>query len=120
MDLTTTTIHTYDYNYNDNDNHQHNDFNYTFNVVEPYSSHSYNSVSTTTFDSRLSTQSSSSSISAWAPRERSSSVSSHTSNDSVNLDALIAEGSDINEECPLELEEGDEVEWSREQRATRN
>ncbi|KAG9320199.1 hypothetical protein KVV02_005699 [Mortierella alpina] len=66
------------------------------------------------FESRLSVQSStSSSLSGWAPRARSASVSSQSSNDSVNLDALIAEGSDINEECPLELEEVDDVEWSR-------
>ncbi|KAF9947175.1 hypothetical protein BGZ70_002837 [Mortierella alpina] len=66
------------------------------------------------FESRLSVQSStSSSLSGWAPRARSASVSSQSSNDSVNLDALIAEGSDINEECPLELEEADDVEWSR-------
>ncbi|KAF9564995.1 hypothetical protein EC968_004294 [Mortierella alpina] len=66
------------------------------------------------FESRLSIQSStSSSVSGWAPRARSTSVSSQGSNDSVNLDALIAEGSDINEECPLELEEADDVEWSR-------
>ncbi|KAF9116391.1 hypothetical protein BGX27_003074 [Mortierella sp. AM989] len=66
------------------------------------------------YDSRLSTHSSiSSSISGWTPRERSASVSSQGSNDSVNLDALIAEGSDINEECPLELEEADDVEWSK-------
>ncbi|KAF9122080.1 hypothetical protein BGW39_010049 [Mortierella sp. 14UC] len=70
------------------------------------------------FDSRLSTRSStSSSISGWAPRARSSSVSSHGSNDSVNLDALIAGGSDINEECPLDLEEGDDMvaDWSKEE-----
>ncbi|KAF9954221.1 hypothetical protein BGZ72_004756 [Mortierella alpina] len=66
------------------------------------------------FESRLSVQSStSSSLSGWAPRARSASLSSQSSNDSVNLDALIAEGSDINEECPLELEEADDVEWSR-------
>ncbi|KAF9280200.1 hypothetical protein BGZ68_007444 [Mortierella alpina] len=66
------------------------------------------------FESRLSVRSStSSSLSGWAPRARSGSVSSQNSNDSVNLDALIAEGSDINEECPLELEEADDVEWSR-------
>ena len=66
------------------------------------------------FESRLSVQSStSSSLSGWAPRARSASLSSQSSNDSVNLDALIAEGSDINEECPLQLEEADDVEWSR-------
>ncbi|KAG0321154.1 hypothetical protein BGZ99_004097 [Dissophora globulifera] len=63
--------------------------------------------------------STSSSISGWAPRARSSSVSSHGSNDSVNLDALIASGSDINEECPLDLEEGDDVEWAKEQQQQR-
>ncbi|KAF9106908.1 hypothetical protein BGX29_008016 [Mortierella sp. GBA35] len=70
------------------------------------------------FDSRLSTRSStSSSISGWAPRARSSSVSSQGSNDSVNLDALIAGGSDINEECPLDLEDADDVvvDWSKEE-----
>ncbi|KAF9140888.1 hypothetical protein BGX30_005831 [Mortierella sp. GBA39] len=81
------------------------------------------STSSSAFDSssRLST---SSSISGWAPpstssRARSSSVSSQGSNDSVNLDALIAGGSDINEECPLDLEEGDDlmtVDWSKQQR----
>ncbi|KAF9924436.1 hypothetical protein FBU30_005590 [Linnemannia zychae] len=87
----------------------------------------YNDIITTysfgsAFDSssRLSTRSSTSSsiLSGWTPRARSSSVSSHGSNDSVNLDALIAEGSDINEECPLELEEGDDgmvVDWTKEQ-----
>ncbi|KAF9544289.1 hypothetical protein EC957_012252 [Mortierella hygrophila] len=84
--------------------------------------HSF-STSSSAFDSssRLST---SSSISGWAPpstssRARSSSVSSQGSNDSVNLDALIAGGSDINEECPLDLEEGDDlmtVDWSKQQR----
>ncbi|KAF9361254.1 hypothetical protein BGX26_004773 [Mortierella sp. AD094] len=79
------------------------------------STQSYNSLSSA-YDSRLSARSSiSSSISGWAPRARSSSVSSQGSNDSVNLDALIAEGSDINEECPLELEDGDDVEWSKDQ-----
>ncbi|KAI1313062.1 hypothetical protein EDD11_002699 [Mortierella claussenii] len=74
----------------------------------------YNSIGSSTYDSHISARSSvSSSISGWAPRARSSSVSSQASNDSVNLDALIAEGSDINEECPLELEEGDDVEWSK-------
>ena len=42
-------------------------------------------------------------------------MSSQESNGSVNLEALIAEGSDINEECPLDLEEGDDLEWSKEQ-----
>ncbi|KAF8986482.1 hypothetical protein BGZ46_000013 [Entomortierella lignicola] len=79
------------------------------------SDESYNSLSSA-FDSRPSARSSiSSSISGWAPRARSTSVSSQGSNDSVNLDALIAEGSDINEECPLELEDGDDVEWSKDQ-----
>ncbi|KAF9550444.1 hypothetical protein BGW38_009550, partial [Lunasporangiospora selenospora] len=64
------------------------------------------------FDSQPSNRSSSSSIDGWAPRARSSSVSSNGSNDSVNLDALIASGSDINEECLLDLEEADDVEWS--------
>jgi len=72
--------------------------------------------------SRLSTHSSASSstFSGWAPRARSSSVSSHGSNDSVNLDALIAGGSDINEECPLNLEEADDlvVDWSKQQMDT--
>ncbi|KAH7036620.1 hypothetical protein BKA57DRAFT_176874 [Linnemannia elongata] len=80
------------------------------------------STTSSAFDStsRLST---SSSISGWAPpstssRARSSSISSQGSNDSVNLDALIAGGSDINEECPLDLEEGDDlmtVDWSKQQ-----
>ncbi|KAG0052560.1 hypothetical protein BGZ83_002438 [Gryganskiella cystojenkinii] len=67
------------------------------------------------YESRPSARSSmSSTISGWA-RARSSSVSSQESSGSVNLEALIAEGSDINEECPLDLEEGDDLEWSREQ-----
>ncbi|KAG0368694.1 hypothetical protein BGX24_002734 [Mortierella sp. AD032] len=78
--------------------------------------YSFSSSSASAFDSRLSRSSTSSSISGWAPRARSSSVSSHGSNDSVNLDALIAGGSDINEECPLELEDGDDMtaDWSKE------
>ncbi|KAG0272761.1 hypothetical protein BGZ95_011456 [Linnemannia exigua] len=78
--------------------------------------YSFCSSTASAFDSRLSRSSTSSSISGWAPRARSSSVSSHGSNDSVNLDALIAGGSDINEECPLELEDGDDmvVDWSKE------
>ncbi|KAG0259822.1 hypothetical protein BG011_002343 [Mortierella polycephala] len=68
------------------------------------------------YDSRLSTRSSiSSSISGWASRARSSSQSSQASNDSVNLDALIAEGSDINEECPIVLEDGDDVDDQQQQ-----
>ncbi|KAK3841008.1 MAG: hypothetical protein J3R72DRAFT_161752 [Linnemannia gamsii] len=80
------------------------------------SNQSFSSSSASAFDSRLSRSSTSSSISGWAPRARSSSVSSHGSNDSVNLDALIAGGSDINEECPLELEDGDDMtaDWSKE------
>ncbi|KAF9353467.1 hypothetical protein BGX34_011537 [Mortierella sp. NVP85] len=67
-------------------------------------------------DSRISPRSSMSSpLGSWAPRGRSSSVSSQASNDSVNLDALIASGSDINEECPLNLEDVDDVEWAKEQ-----
>ncbi|KAK3824461.1 MAG: hypothetical protein JOS17DRAFT_751892 [Linnemannia elongata] len=81
------------------------------------------STTSSAFDSS-SRLSNSSSISGWAPpsttsRARSSSVSSQGSNDSVNLDALIAGGSDINEECPLDLEEGDDlmtVDWSKQQR----
>ncbi|KAF9189496.1 hypothetical protein BGZ51_009532 [Haplosporangium sp. Z 767] len=77
-----------------------------------FSGHSLSSA----YDSRLSTRSStSSSISGWAPRARSSSQSSQASNDSVNLDALIAEGSDINEECPLDLEDGDDVDDQQQQ-----
>ncbi|KAF9324313.1 hypothetical protein BG006_000674 [Podila minutissima] len=63
-----------------------------------------------TFDSRPSARSSTSSIGNWAPRARSSSVSSQGSTGSVNLDAIIASESDLNEEKPLELVEGDEVE----------
>ncbi|KAF9996634.1 hypothetical protein BGZ80_002559 [Entomortierella chlamydospora] len=89
---------------NDNDNNTLSDHIY-----------SYNSLSSA-YDSRPSDRSSiSSSISGWTPRARSTSVSSQGSNDSVNLDALIAEGSDINEERPLELEDGDDVEWSKDQ-----
>ncbi|KAF9297283.1 hypothetical protein BGZ74_009939 [Mortierella antarctica] len=70
-----------------------------------------------TFDSRPSARSSTSSIGNWAPRARSSSVSSQGSTGSVNLDAIIASESDLNEEKPLELVEGDEVDWtSKEER----
>ncbi|KAG0083264.1 hypothetical protein BGZ93_001955 [Podila epicladia] len=70
-----------------------------------------------TFDSRPSARSSTSSIGNWAPRARSSSVSSQGSTGSVNLDAIIASESDLNEEKPLELVEGDEVDWTnREER----
>ncbi|KAG0297508.1 hypothetical protein BGZ96_006017 [Linnemannia gamsii] len=88
-------------------------------IIDAYS---FSSASASAFDSSSCRLSSSSSISGWAPpstRARSSSVSSHGSNDSVNLDALIAGGSDINEECPLDLEEGDDlmtVDWSKQSR----
>jgi len=39
-------------------------------------------------------------------------VSSQGSTGSVNLDAIIASESDLNEEKPLELVEGDEVDWT--------
>ncbi|KAF9434862.1 hypothetical protein BGZ76_007278 [Entomortierella beljakovae] len=86
-------------------------------VQSNQSNQSYNSIASiaSAFDSRVSARSSiSSSISGWAPtRARSTSVSSQGSNGSVNLDALIADGSDLNEERPIELEEGDEVDWSK-------
>ncbi|KAF9387875.1 hypothetical protein CPC16_006812 [Podila verticillata] len=64
------------------------------------------------YESRPSARSSTSSIGNWAPRARSSSVSSQGSTGSVNLDAIIASESDLNEEKPLELVEGDEVDWT--------
>ncbi|KAG0335088.1 hypothetical protein BG000_007816 [Podila horticola] len=75
------------------------------------------SIFSSAFDSRPSARSSTSSIGNWAPRARSSSVSSQGSTGSVNLDAIIASESDLNEEKPLELVEGDEVDWtSKEER----
>ncbi|KAF9405004.1 hypothetical protein BGZ94_003815 [Podila epigama] len=67
-----------------------------------------------TFDSRPSARSStSSSVSNWAPRARSASVSSQGSTGSVNLDAIIASETDLNEEQLLEfVEEDDSVEWA--------
>ncbi|KAF9169845.1 hypothetical protein BGX20_009755 [Mortierella sp. AD010] len=89
---------------NDNDNNAFSDHTYSYNSL------------CSAYDSRPSARSSiSSSISGWTLHARSTSVCSQGSNDSVNLDALIAEGSDINEERPLELEDGDDVEWSKDQ-----